>query len=156
MGAVILLAPVVVAAWPAFATAVVSAAASLGYATAENALNRKSEALPKRRAGIEIEVPNSELVTGQLGRDEKTTVTRGNVTITFKRDARGKASLSVSGDGQSHDELRAIGEEMSQRVVRDYVYQQIMNEVRARDFVVVDESVDGNNAIHMTVRHWEN
>ena len=155
MGAVILLAPVVVAAWPAFATAVVSAAASLGYSTAENALNQKSEAAQKRRAGIEIEVPNSELVTGQLGRDEKMAVTRGDVTITFKRDARGKASLSVSGDGQSHEELRAIGEEMSQRVVRDYVYQQIMNEVCARDFVVVEESVDGSNAIHLTVRHWE-
>ena len=46
--------------------------------------------------------------------------------------------------------------QMSQRVVRDYVHQQIVNEVRARGFNLVEESVDENNAIHMTVRHWEN
>ena len=128
-----------------------SAAASLGYASADGLLNAD-----KKATGIEIEVPNSQVVTGQLGRDEKIAVTRESVTITFRRDERGKASLAVTGEGRSHDELRALGEEMSQRVVRDYVYQQIMNEVRTRDFIVVDESVDENNAIHMTVRHWEN
>ena len=156
MGAVLLLTPVVIAAWPAFATAVVSAAASLGYVGAEGLLQDETGSTQKKSTGVEIEVPNSEVVTGQLGRDQKITVTRDGVTITFRRDERGKASLSVTGDGRSHDELRALGEEMSQRVVRDYVYQQIMNEVRSRDFVVVDESVDENNAIHMTVRHWEN
>jgi hypothetical protein len=156
MGAVILLTPVVIAAWPAFATAVASAAASLGYAAAEGALNAAAHATAKKAAGIEIEVPNSTVVTDQLGRDEKITVTRAGVSITFRRDERGKASLSASGDGRSHEELRALGEEMSQRVVRDYVYQQIMTEVRARDFVVVEETVDEKNAIRLTVRHWEN
>jgi hypothetical protein len=156
MGAVLLLTPVVIAAWPAFATAVVSAAASLGYASADGLFSDESQAAARKAAGIAIEIPNSEVVTGQLGRDQKITLTRDGVSITFKRDERGKASLTVTGEGRSHDELRALGEEMSQRVVRDYVYQQIMNEVRARDFVVVDESVDGSNAIHLTVRHWEN
>jgi hypothetical protein len=154
MGAVLLLTPVVIAAWPAFATAVVSAAASLGYAAAESRLN--DEAAAKKTTGIEIEVPNSEVVTGQLGRDEKIAVTRDGVTIVFRRDERGKASLTVSGEGRSHDELRALGEAMSQRVVRDYVHQQIVNEVRARGFNLVEESVDENDAIHLTVRHWEN
>lgn len=118
--------------------------------------NDESQGTKKKSAGIKLEVPNTEVVTGQLGRDEKITVTRDGVTITFRRDERGKASLSAMGAGKSHDQLRAMGEEMSRRVVRDYVHQQIMNEIRARDFIVVDESVDGKNAIHITVRHWEN
>jgi len=156
VGAVVLLTPVVIAAWPVFASVVASAAASLGYATTAALRNDESQGTKKKSAGIKLEVPNTEVVTGQLGRDEKITVTRDGVTITFRRDERGKASLSVLGAGKSHDELRAMGEEMSRRVVRDYVHQQIMNEVRARDFIVVDESVDEHNAIHITVRHWEN
>lgn len=153
MGAVLLLTPVVIAAWPTFATAVVSAAASLGYASATGAADAVAS---KKTSAIEIKVPNSEVVTGQLGRDENITVSRDGVTITFQRDERGKASLTVTGNGLSHDVLRAMGEEMSRRVVRDYVHQQIMNEIRSRDFIVAAESVDENNAIHITVRHWEN
>ena len=156
MGAVILLTPVVVAAWPAFASAVVSAAASLGYVGAEALRESRASAAQKQAAGVEIEVPNSEVITGELGRDEKLTVVRAGVTMTFKRDARGKASLHVAGEGRSEAELRALGEELSQRVVRDYVYQQLMNEIQARDYVVVEESVDERNAIHLKVRHWEN
>lgn len=156
MGAVLLLTPVVIAAWPAFASAVVSAAASLGYAGAEALRQNQTAEAQTKPTGVEIEVPNSEVITGQLGRDQKLTVVRDGVTITFRRDERGKASLSVSGDGRSQEELRAMGEEMSQRVVRDYVYQQVMNEIQSRDYTVVDESVDNQNAIHLTVRHWEN
>jgi hypothetical protein len=155
MGAIVVLTPVVVAAWPVLAGAIASAAASLGYASVESLREQKSREAAKESKGIELEVPGSEVVTGQLGREQRIRVTRDGVTITFQRDERGKASLCVLGEGRSHDELRALGEEMSRRVVRDYVYQQIMSEVRARDYIVVDESVDENNAIHLTVRHWE-
>ena len=156
MGAVVLLTPVVVAAWPAFAAAVASAAAALGYAGADSLLHEDSQTSGTKSTVIELDVPNSEIVTGQLGRDQKITVTRDGIAITFRRDAWGKAALSVSGSGCSREELQATGEEMSRRVVRDYVYQQIMNEIRSRDYMVVDESVDEHNAIRMTVRHWEN
>ncbi|MFN0129729.1 MAG: hypothetical protein ACKV19_23945 [Verrucomicrobiales bacterium] len=157
MGACLILTPVVVAAWPTFATAVVSAAASLGYAVSTSvAAGRRDRALANAAVNesLQLEVPRSEIVSGQLGRDEKLSVTRDGVTITFRRDERGKASLTVSGTGRSHDELRALGEEMSRRVVRDYVHQQILAEVQARDFIVVDESVDADHAIRLTVRQW--
>lgn len=156
MGAVVLLTPVVIAAWPAFASAIASAAAALGYAKTDGLLSDELEAAGRKITTIDLEVPNSEIITGQLGRAEKIIVIRDDVMIAFRRDERGKASLTVLGKGKSHDELRAVGAEMSQRVVRDYVYQQIINEVRSRDYIVVEESVDDNNAIHMTVRHWEN
>lgn len=157
MGACLILTPVVVAAWPTFATAVVSAAASLGYTVSTSvAAGRRDRALANAAVNesLQLEVPRSEIVSGQLGRDEKLSITRDGVTITFRRDERGKASLTVSGAGRSHDELRALGEEMSRRVVRDYVHQQILAEVQARDFVVVDESVDADHAIRLTVRQW--
>ena len=96
-------------------------------------------------------------MTNQLGRDQKITVTRGGVTVTFSRDARGKASVCVAGEGCYTDtELRAFGEELSRRVVQKYVHQKLLDEIRARGFNVVEEEVDKNNAIRLKVRHWDN
>lgn len=154
MGACIVLVPVVVAAWPVFASAVASAAVSLGYAHLAN--GQKETVATSSAKVVELEVANSEVVTGQLGRDQKIVVARDGVTVIFHRDARGKAALTVSGEGHPEETLRAMGEELSRRVVRDYVHRQILAEMESRNFVMVEETVDENNAIHMTVRQWEN
>jgi hypothetical protein len=96
------------------------------------------------------------VVTNQLGRDQRIAVSREGVTVTFSRDVRGKASLCVTGNGQSNEELRALGEELSQAVVQQYVYQKLMDEMRSRGFNVVEEEVNEDRSIRLKVRHWEN
>jgi hypothetical protein len=152
------LTPVVIAAWPAFSAAVVAAATSLGYQVAsEVSADRKAAAVaPKNTNKVELEVENSEVVTNQLGREQRIAVTREGVTITFSRDARGKAALCVTGEGRSKDELRAMGEELSQCVVQQYVYQKLMGEMRSRGFNVVEEETGADRSIRLKVRHWEN
>ena len=157
MSAVCILAPVVIASWPAFSAAVVAAAGSLGYVVAEDTA-KKMAALNEQQnvaSRVELEIANSELVTEQLGRDQRISVTREGVSITFSRDARGKASLCVTGSGHTDAALRALGEELSQRVVQSYVYQRLKDEIRARQFVVVEEETDASHAIRLKVRHWE-
>lgn len=159
MSCVCILTPVVIAAWPAFSAAVVAAATSLGYQLArETAAEAKhfSIAEQKESSRVQLEIENSEVVTNQLGREQKIAVTRDGVTITFSRDARGKASLCVAGDGRSKQELQAIGEELSQAVVQQYVYQKLMDEMRARGFNVVEEEQNQDRSIRLKVRHWEN
>jgi len=51
--------------------------------------------------------------------------------------------------------LRALGEELSGRVVQQYVYQKLMEEMQTRGFVVVEDETDANHAIRLKVRHWE-
>jgi hypothetical protein len=156
MGAVCVLAPVVVAAWPAFSSAVLAAAASLGYqASSEMARSLKGPSPQKKTESITLDVPNTEVVTGQLGRDQRLSVTRDGVTITFSRDARGKAALCVTGTGQSDEILRALGEELSGAVVQQYVYRKLMDEMQARGFVVVEQETSQDRAIHIKVRHWQ-
>jgi hypothetical protein len=149
---------VVIAAWPAFSAAVVAAAASLGYQVAAGATDlAKSTASPQTGSQrVQLEIENSEVVTNQLGRDQKISVTKDGVTITFSRDARGKASLCVSGGGRSQEELRAMGEELSQAVVQQYVYQKLMSEMQARGFNVIEEENNTDRSIRLKVRHWEN
>ena len=156
MGAVSILAPVVIAAWPAFSAAVVAAAASLGYQVASEAKNQADAAAQKLAQPVRLEIERSEVVTDQLGRDQHMTVTRSGITVTFSRDARGRASLHVTGSGQSQEELRALGEELSQRVVQQYVYQKLMDEMRKRGFNVVEEEQNEDQSIRLKVRHWEN
>ncbi len=156
MSCVCILTPVVIAAWPVFSAAVMAAATSLGYTLVEEELQQNQTNVAEvgeRKVNLEIE--QSEIVTNQLGRDKCIKVTRGEITVTFSRDARGKASICVTGPGHSDEELRTIGEELSQRVVQKYVHQRLMEEISARQFVVVEEEVDENQAIRLKVRHWD-
>jgi len=149
---------VVIAAWPAFSAAVVAAATSLGYqvATETASLNKSLKASPKSAGNVQLEIENSEVVTGQLGRDQRIVVAKGGVTVTFSRDARGKASLCVTGEGHTKEELQAMGQELSQAVVQQYVYQKLMNEMQARGFNVIEEETNADRSIRLKVRHWEN
>jgi hypothetical protein len=153
MSCVCILTPIVIAAWPAFSAAVVAAATSLGYEVASEKIARAT-VNEETGKSVRLNLEQSELVTDQLGRDQRIVVTRDGVAITFSRDARGKASICVEGTGQDETALRSMGEELGQRVVQHYVYQRLMEEMRARQFVVVDEEVDANHAIRLKVRHW--
>ncbi len=157
MSCVCILTPVVIAAWPAFSAAVAAAAVSLGYTIVEEGIQQHQTSqvsgVGERKVNLEIE--QSEIVTNQLGRDQRIRVTRGDVTVTFSRDARGRASICVTGPGHSDEELRAVGEELSRRVVQKYVHQRLIEEIRTRQFVVVEEEVDENNTIRLKVRHWD-
>jgi len=157
MSCVCILTPVVIAAWPAFSAAVTAAAASLGYTIVQEGiqLGQTSQVSETGERRVNLEIEQSEIVTGQLGRDQRITVTRGSVTVTFSRDARGKASICVTGPGHSDEELRTIGEELSQRVVQKYVHTRLLEECRARQFNIVEEEVDANNTIRLKVRHWD-
>ena len=157
MSCVCILTPVVIMAWPAFSAAVVAAAGSLGYQIVSEASHEFQAAAPGTGNGrVELEIAQSEVVTGQLGRDQRIAVTRDGVTVTFSRDARGRAALCVTGTGQSNEELRALGEELSQGVVQQYVYRKLMDEMQSRGFNVVEEEVNEDRSIRLKVRNWEN
>ncbi len=157
MSCVCILTPVVIAAWPAFSAAVVAAATSLGYAVVDEGIrqHRESQVTTESESTVQLEIEQSEIVTNQLGRDQSISVTRNGVTVTFSRDERGRASVCVTGPGHSKEELRAIGEELSQRVVQKYIHQRLLEEIRTRQFIVVEEEVDENQSIRMKVRHWD-
>jgi len=156
MSAVCILAPVVIAGWPAFSAAVMAAATSLGYQVASEAARPIETVAEKEESGsVSLEIARSEVVTNQLGRDQRMSVTREGVTVTFSRDARGKAALCVTGCGQDDATLRALGEELSRAVVQQYVYQKLMDEMRSRGFVVVEQETNEDRSIRLKVRHWE-
>ena len=157
MSAVCILTPVVFMAWPALNEAVVAAAASLGYQVAAGAHRQfPGDTVRKGTGAVQLEIERSEVVTNQLGRDQRISVTREGVTVTFSRDARGKASLYVTGNGHTQEALRAMGEELSQAVMQQYVYRKLRDQMRARGFNIVKEEVNEDRSIRLKVRHWDN
>lgn len=155
MSAVCILAPVVITSWPVFSAAVAAAAASLGYKVAME-LSESETVTAEVNKSIHLEIPQSEIVTSQLNRHERVTVVRNGITVTFARDLRGRATLCVRGEGRSETALREKGEELSQRVVQQYVYRKLLEECRQRQFTIVEETVEENQAIRLIIRHWEN
>lgn len=157
MSCVCILTPVVIAAWPALSAAVVAAATSMGYTVVKGAQEISENRTESESASktVEMEIANSQVVTERLGRDQKITVVRDGVTVTFARDARGRASLCVAGEG-TREELRAHGEALSQRVVQRFVYEKLKQELQSRQYHLVEEEIDENQAIRLKVRHWEN
>lgn len=157
MSAVAVFAPIVIASWPALGAAVAAAATSLGFSLADQTL--ASRASPEASSGphrVDLEIPGSEVVLGTLGRAQRIRVVRDGVTATFARDARGQATICVTGEGLSEEELRAIGEQLGGRLVQHYVLQKLKTELETHGMNLVEETVDEHQAIRLRVRHWQN
>ncbi|MEK7469491.1 MAG: DUF1257 domain-containing protein [Planctomycetota bacterium] len=148
MGAVVVLAPVIATAWPVVSASILGAAAALGFAAAA----KKEEAAHAEKVGIEVE--GSACVSGALGRDERLSFTKDGVSLTFSRDARGACAVDVSGAGRTRAELEAIGRDFAGRVVQQYAYNQVMQELAKRNFAVVSQDVGTDRTIHVQVRRY--
>lgn len=157
MSAVAVLTPIIVASWPAISAAVVAAAASLGFTVAQElAQEGRAQGGEDTDRTVTLDVPHSEVVTGTLGRDQRIRVTRDGITAEFRRDARGRAAVCVTGAGCSAEQLRAIGEELSGRMVQQYVLTKLKNEMASRGMDLVEETVEATQSIRLRVRHWQN
>src|SRR3989304_3380822 len=121
MSAVIVLAPVVAAAWPMIASAIVAAAAASGYKVVKGGGEKPAQRAV--REGVEIEHESAQVVEDALSRDDRIVVEREGVRVTFSRDARGRFQTCVEGE-LPKDELRKIGEDLSGKVIQQYMYRR--------------------------------
>ncbi|HKQ48035.1 MAG TPA: DUF1257 domain-containing protein [Phycisphaerae bacterium] len=150
MGAILVLTPLVISAWPAVAAAIMGAAASMGFAVSAPTVEQEEEAT--RTNKIETEIENSEVVAEQMNRGEKVVITKDDITVEFGRDNRGACTVCVSGKGHSEKELHKIGEEIAGRVVQQYAYHKLMTELKKRNYSVVDEKVMQDQSIQVRIR----
>ncbi len=155
MSCVCVLTPVVIASWPAISSAVVAAATSMGYIVAKDKLQAdQGTDVQNEDKSVQLEMPKSTIVGDSLARGEKITVSRDGVSIVFSRDARGRAALCVSGEGYTEEELKSIGETMSQRVTQQYVLQRLKSEVGQQGFEIVEQEESADQSIRLKVRQW--
>ena len=89
-----------------------------------------------------------------LLRGESITVKRNGVRATFRRDGRGQCTVHLTGVGHSHEQLESAGMELMDRVRQQYAYARVMDELEQRGFDVVQEQVEADQSIRVSVRRW--
>ncbi len=147
MGAILVLTPIVISAWPSIAAAVVGAAASMGFSIA----GRQQEKAPRKSNKVETEIENSEVVAEEFGRGQKMTIQKGDITIEIGQDERGACTVCVHGT-QAERELKAIGQEVAGRIVQQFAYHKLMTELKQRNFNLVEENMMQDGSIQVRVR----
>ncbi len=148
MSAVVVLTPIVIATWPALSAAVAGAAASMHLAVRAENLHEREET-PEQ---VEVNVAETEIVGAALARDQKIVLERDGVTLEVGRDERGRCTVCASSHGHSKRELEAIAEEVSGRVVQQFIYNKLMTELKSRDYEVVDQERLADESVRVSVR----
>lgn len=149
MGAIIILAPAMMAAWPVVSASVAGAATAMGFAQ----LNDQPENLHKLDS-VELDVEGGETVVEQLAASEKLIFQKDDMVLTFARDARGKCRVTMHGQA-AQEELRSVGQEFAGEVVQQYAYHVLMGQLDQQGFNVVDQEVTEDQTIHVRVRRFE-
>jgi len=156
MSVVFVVVPVIAAGWPAIAAAVGAACAALGY-TAHRGTQVAQQAAEVTaqpvRHRVELAV-NAEVIGEALAREQSIQVEKEGVIATFTKDARGRLSLHVDGE-RTPEELAAVGQLLLNRVRQQYAYEKVKSELLERGFVLVDEHVDENQSIRLSVRRFQ-
>jgi hypothetical protein len=152
MSTCIVLAPIIIANWPAITAVVGAAVGTLGFSAIQHCEAEITAASGATRE--EIEVENSEILPSAAGRDETIVVEREGLRATFSRDGRGALRVCVEGQGQSKAALRKIGQELIDRVTQQYVYHRMITELKERNMHVVSEEVSEDRTVKIRVRNW--
>lgn len=152
MSTVMVIAPVVIANWPAIYAAVVGAVGVMGFSAVNEGVVASRRQKEVSRAEIELE--ESEILDGCGGSGEEIVMEKDDVRAIFSRDARGALKVCVEGNGRSKSELRKIGEELIERVTQQYVYHRVVTELTNRNMAIVHEEVAADRTVKIRVRNW--
>jgi hypothetical protein len=152
VSSVIVIAPLIIANWPAITAAVTAAVGTMGFAVARSHENQTGSKISSR-SREEIEVEDSEVLEQAAGSGQEIVVERDGARATFRRDARGALRVCMEGEGLSKTELRRLGEELIGRVTQQYVYHRIITEMKNRNMAIVDEEVAEDRTVRIRVRN---
>jgi hypothetical protein len=139
-----------------------SAAGALGYRTltsktVNNLLNR--EILNTIKNTRKIVLPLNEVIKDvvgeEMGREERLDFSRDKVILTFRKDARGKFHVEVSGPkSMSGMELRNIGKNFAGNIIQQFAHHRLARELDERGIQIVDEEVNEKGDIILQTRKW--
>lgn len=155
MSAVIILAPAVIGAWPVVSAAVVSAVGAMGYTAISEGVDQARKLQAETQNCVDIDIDNSEVMAESMTREEQMVFNKGDVSVTFKKDVRGKLKISVIGAGKSKQELSEIGSEIAGKVSQQFIYNKVVSELQETDLSIIDQEVDNQGTIRIQLRSWE-
>ncbi len=158
MSTVLILAPVIISNWPAITAAVVGAASALGFVTkqaVEQEVRQTGGQEQKAEQEIEVELPESQVLSEQVATDQQIVVTKGAIQIIVKRDERGRCVICAKGKGLSKTELKQAAQQFTEKLTQCFIYDKVLKQLKQKNFQIVNEEVTENDDIRIHVRRWE-
>lgn len=156
MSGVVIIAPIVATvAWPILCSAAAAVMGNIGFSAVNAGVNSETEVTTDSKTRVELDLANNEEVSATLRRGERLVFAKDGLSVVFSRDLRGQLKICVEGHGYSKNDLELFGREIAGRVVQQYAYQRIIQEMAAKHLSIVDQSVDDQDTIHIKLRGWE-
>ncbi|MFH1746681.1 MAG: hypothetical protein ABIG44_06505 [Planctomycetota bacterium] len=150
MSAVVILTPVVIASWPVLTAAVTGAVAAMGFSARGADLHEEEVVMEDN--SVETEIEESEVVAEGTIPGQKIVAQRGDIRIEFGQDERGRCTVCVSGEKHTKRELRKIADEVSGRVVQQFVYNKLLTELKQRDYTIVEQERLADESVRVRVK----
>jgi translation initiation factor 1 (eIF-1/SUI1) len=151
MSTVLILAPIIVANWPAISVAVLGAASAMGFVATKSCQEVLAE--EKNVENVEIELDKSSIAAQELASSQEIVLVKEDVELRIKRDNRGRCVVCAKGIGYSKVQLKNIAQEFSGKLTQIFVYNQVMTELRIKGFAVANEEMMKDDSIRINVRH---
>lgn len=153
MSAVCILAPAIVAGWPAISAAVVGAAAAMGLNVVQEAREELAVTRADRVTTVEVEMEASEVLETSVSASTEIQMKQGDLTVRILRDERGQLRCCVNGVNRSRQELEAYAQQVLEKVTQVYIYNRVVSELKLRGIQLVRQEVAEDQSVHLHVRH---
>lgn len=126
---------------------------------AANAMNLKLEVSDQNKLenenSVDLCLNNASEVTDSLPVGKHLCFTGDGVKVIFFQNADGESMVRVSGQ-KSEAELKALGDDLSKKIVQQYAYHRMVTEMKARNMNVVEEEIEEDGTVRLRVRVMKN
>jgi len=142
MSVCFVIAPAVIAAWPAFVSCASAAATALGFK-----FLKTEQEVAELETATEVELEESEILIDKLKDSESIDLIKEDVKISFYINKKKKFAMHVSGKNKTEEELKAIGKEVYNRIKQQYAYLKVSTELKKRGYNIVSEEKTADGSI---------
>ncbi|MCL5037069.1 MAG: DUF1257 domain-containing protein [Chloroflexi bacterium] len=144
-------------AYPTILSVAAAVASTVGFHLAEHSAESINKLYSDAGSCAEIEmkatVEISDLIENNQG---GFTMEKEDYRIIFVKAADGKVKMMVTSDKKiPTEQLIKYGEDMMHQIMQRYAYDQLMKSLNKEGFKVINELVQEDNTIKLTVRRWE-
>ena len=125
-------------AWPVLSSILATVMVSAGYAAATQTIAEVVETAQASRT-VALEIPQALGFEENLGDAEELSFSKGSLTLTLRKPARGGLALRASSTELSEHDLAHAAEDALHRFLQEYVRQRVAAELEKRGFSIKEE-----------------
>ena len=158
----IIITPIIGWSWPALVPIITAAAGYVGFTKLtgdkqsdwlRGKITAEIEAL--RTVRLPLDEVLTDVVSEELGREERLDFRREDIVLTFRKDIRGKFFVEVTGPRtKTQRELQEVGSVFASQLIQLFAHHRIASELDRRGVQVVEETTAENGDIVLRVRKW--